>query len=169
MCLELDCQILLLIFYLDRPNTLGKVLVEIRTLIQQAEERARSPLQTPSNSAPFALNFTGFSDIHTDDRPSDNLMKSESEFGPRTPHHDTLSVDSSPMRTPASLSPGSPGIRNSPQSTGTDTSEFEEFLSKPRQFLERDFSELTLTGESAFLGYFSSISRTMLPGFYIWS
>ncbi|XP_028394321.1 calmodulin-binding transcription activator 2-like [Dendronephthya gigantea] len=129
----------------DRPNTLGKVLVEIRALIQQAEERARSPLQTPSNSAPFALNFTGFSDIQTDDRPSDNLMKSEPEFGPRTPHYDTLSIDSSPICTPASHSPSSPAVRNSPQSAGTDTSEFEEFLSKPRQFLERDFSELTLT------------------------
>lgn len=128
---------------LERPNTLGKVLVEIRTLIQQAEEKARSPVNTPSNSAPFSLGFTGFSGEAT----SDNLMTSESEFGPRTPHYDALSIDSSPIRTPSSHSPGSPAMRNSPQSTGTDTSEFEEFLSKPRQFLEKDFSELTLTGK----------------------
>ena len=129
----------------ERPNTLGKVLVEIRTLIQQAEEKARSPIHTPSNSAPFSLGFAGFPDLPSDEGTSDNLVPSESEFGPRTPHYDTLSIDSSPMRTPSSHSPGSPGMRNSPQSTGTDTSEFEEFLSKPRQFLERDFSELTLT------------------------
>lgn len=106
-----------------------------------------SSLHTPSNSAPFALGFTGFSDLPPDEGTLDNLMTSEPEFGPRTPHYDTLSIDSSPIRTPSSHSPGSPTIRNSPQSAGTDTSEFEEFLSKPRQFLERDFSELTLTGK----------------------
>ena len=132
---------------LDRPNTLGKVLVEIRTLIQQAEEKARSPLNAPSNSAPFSLGFSTFSDLPPDEETCDNLVNSESEFGPRTPHYDTLSIDSSPIRTPSSHSPGSPAMRNSPQSTGTDTSEFEEFLSKPRQFLEKDFSELTLTGK----------------------
>ena len=117
-------------------------------MIQQAEERARSPFHTPSNSAPFSLGFASFSDLPSEEGTSDNLMPSESEFGPRTPHYDTLSIDSSPMRTPSSHSPGSPAMRNSPQSTGTDTSEFEEFLSKPRQFLERDFSELTLTGKA---------------------
>ena len=133
---------------LERPNnTLGKVLVEIRTLIQQAEEKARSPLNTPSNPAPFSLGFTAFSDLSSDEGTSDNLTTPDQEFGPRSPHYDTLSIDSSPMRSPSSHSPASPAVRNSPQSAGTDTSEFEEFLSKPRQFLEKDFSELTLTGK----------------------
>ena len=142
-------SLVIILSYLERPNTLGKVLVEIRTLIQEAEERARSPLHTPNNSAPFSLGFTGFSDLPSEEGTSENLLTSDSEFGPRSSHYDTLSIDSSPMLTPSSHSPGSPGMRNSPQSTGTDTSEFEEFLSKPRQFLERDFSELTLTGKHA--------------------
>lgn len=133
----------------DRPNTLGKVLVEIRTLIQEAEERARStqsPIQSPDNSTPFTVGFSGFSELSCKDKDlKDQLSSAESMLSPRTSHYDTFSVDSSPVHTPPSHSPCSPAIRNSPQSPSTDTSEFEEFLSKPRKFLERDFSELTLT------------------------
>ena len=122
------------------------MLVEIRTLIQEAEQRARStqsPLHSPDDTTPFSIAFGGFSD----DKDSSDLQLSEARAVPRTSRYDTLSVDSnSPIYTPGSRSPSSPALRGSPQPPSTDTSEFEEFLSKPRKFLEKDFSELTLTG-----------------------
>ena len=133
-------------FFSDRPNTLGKVLVEIRTLIEQAEERSRSPPQTSTKSAPYSLSFSHFPDVQQDEHNQDKCIASDAEFRHHVQHLDTLSIDSSPVLTPSSHSPVSPVMKSSSSSTGTDTSEFEEFLSKPRHFLERDFSELTLTG-----------------------
>lgn len=130
-------------------NTLGKALNHVKALIREAEQEADTDGGQPNTRSPIVT------------VPLSPVQEGPSLMTGSTPGWGTAgmlvsfssaSAQSSPV-TPSSsrssLSPGSPGFLNSPHSSSgvpTDTKEFHEFLCSSRKWLEKDFSELTLTG-----------------------
>ena len=119
-------------------NTLAKTLVEIHSMINEAEQEAELNHRLSGHLSPLHENS--------------ELVTSGTWGAPmRLRTFSSASSQSSPV-TPcsskSSLSPGSPSFLNSPLASpaGPDTTEFQEFISSSRKLLERDFSDLTLTG-----------------------
>ncbi|XP_068700308.1 calmodulin-binding transcription activator 1-like [Montipora foliosa] len=121
-----------------RPvNTLAKTLVQIHSMINEAEQEAELGHRLPGHLSPLQENAE---------------LVTSGTWGAtmRLRSFSSASSQSSPL-TPcsskSSLSPGSPGFLNSPHSSpaGPDTTEFQEFISSSRKMLERDLSDLTLT------------------------
>ncbi|XP_067051115.1 calmodulin-binding transcription activator 1-like isoform X2 [Acropora muricata] len=118
-------------------NTLAKTLVQIHSMINEAEQEAELSHRLPGHLSPLHENTE---------------LVTSGTWGAtmRLRSFSSASSQSSPL-TPcsskSSLSPGSPGFLNSPHSspTGPDTTEFQEFISSSRKLLERDLSDLTLT------------------------
>ena len=136
-------------------NSLGKALNHVKALIREAEQEADTE-NSGQTLSPTTMVTGQLSPMQED--PS--LMTcSPPTWGPAGGFH-TLSSSSShssphtPGSSKSSLSPGSPGFLNSPHSSSggpTDTKEFHEFLCSSRKWLEKDFSELTLTGKWIFV------------------
>lgn len=118
-------------------NTLAKTLVQIHSMINEAEQEAELSHRLPGHLSPLHENAE---------------LVTSGTWGAtmRLRSFSSASSQSSPL-TPcsskSSLSPGSPGFLNSPHSSpaGPDTTEFQEFISSSRKLLERDLSDLTLT------------------------
>lgn len=124
-----------------KPKTLAKTLVHIRSMINEAEQEAELNHRISAHLSPLHEN---------------SELITSGTWGPaaRLRTFSSASSQSSPL-TPcsskSSLSPGSPVFLNSPHSSpsGPDTTEFQEFISSSRKLLERDFSDLTLTGRKS--------------------
>lgn len=120
-------------------NTLAKTLVQIHSMINAAEQEAELNHRLSGHLSPLHEN-------------SELITSGAWGAAMRLRSFSAASSQSSPL-TPcsskSSLSPGSPGFLNSPHSSpaGPDTTEFQEFISSSRKLLERDFSDLTLTGK----------------------
>lgn len=122
-------------------KTLAKTLVHIRSMINEAEQEAELNHRISAHLSPLHEN---------------SELITSGTWGPaaRLRTFSSASSQSSPL-TPcsskSSLSPGSPVFLNSPHSSpsGPDTTEFQEFISSSRKLLERDFSDLTLTGRKS--------------------
>jgi len=118
-------------------NTLAKTLVQIHSMINEAEQEAELNHRISGHLSPLREN----TELVTSGTWSTTV---------RLRSFSSASSQSSPL-TPcsskSSLSPGSPGFLNSPHSSpvGPDTTEFQEFISSSRKLLERDLSDLTLT------------------------
>lgn len=118
-------------------NTLAKTLVQIHSMINEAEQEAELSHRISGHLSPLHKNTE---------------LVTSGTWGTtvRLRTFSSASSQSSPL-TPcsskSSLSPGSPGFLNSPHSSpvGPDTTEFQEFISSSRKLLERDLSDLTLT------------------------
>ena len=119
-------------------NTLAKTLVQIHSMINEAEQEAELNHRLSGHLSPLHEN-------------SELVTSGTWGAAMRLRTFSSASSQTSPL-TPcsskSSLSPGSPGFLNSPHSSpaGPDTTEFQEFISSSRKLLERDFSDLTLTG-----------------------
>lgn len=118
-------------------NTLAKTLVQIHSMINEAEQEAELSHRISGHLSPLHEN----TELVTSGAWGSTM---------RLRTFSSASSQSSPL-TPcsskSSLSPGSPGFLNSPHSSpvGPDTTEFQEFISSSRKLLERDLSDLTLT------------------------
>lgn len=123
-------------------NTLAKTLVQIHSMINAAEQEAELNHRLSGHLSPLHEN-------------TELVTSGTWGAAMRLRTFSSASSQSSPL-TPcsskSSLSPGSPGFLNSPHSSpaGPDTTEFQEFISSSRKLLERDFSDLTLTGKLTF-------------------
>lgn len=118
-------------------NTLAKTLVQIHSMINEAEQEAELSHRLPGHLSPLHENTE---------------LVTSGTWGATMRLHSFSSASSqssplTPCSSKSSLSPGSPGFLNSPHSspTGPDTTEFQEFISSSRKLLERDLSDLTLT------------------------
>jgi len=126
-------------------NTLAKTLVQIHSMINAAEQEAELNHRLSGHLSPLHEN-------------SELVTSGVWGAAMRLRTFSSASSQSSPL-TPcsskSSLSPGSPGFLNSPHSSpaGPDTTEFQEFISSSRELLERDFSDLMLTGELTFFRF----------------
>ena len=125
-----------------RPTrTLAKTLVQIHSMISEAEQEAELNHRISGRLSPLHEN-------------TELVTSGTWNSAVRLRSFSTASSQSSPL-TPcsskSSLSPGSPSFLNSPHSSpgGPDTTEFQEFISSSRKLLERDLSDLALTGEPA--------------------
>lgn len=128
---------------------LSQALVQIHEMINEAERQAdleNSQLQGIATRVPMQLSPV---------QEETQLLTSPGGWGSsggRLRSLSSASSQSSPL-TPSSkssLSPGSPGFLNSPHSSPgvpPDTKEFHEFLCSSKKLLEKNFSELTLTGK----------------------
>lgn len=118
-------------------NTLAKTLVQIHSMINEAEHEAELAHRISGHLSPLHEN-------------TELVTSGTWSTAMRLRTFSSASSQSSPL-TPcsskSSLSPGSPGFLNSPHSSpvGPDTTEFQEFISSSRKMLERDLSDLTLT------------------------
>lgn len=127
---------------------LNQALVQIHEMINEAERQADLESSNHSSSRlPIQLSPL---------QEENELLQSpggRGTPGTRFRSFSSASSQSSPL-TPSSkssLSPGSPAFLNSPLSSPTippDTKEFHEFLCSSKKLLEKNFSELTLTGKN---------------------
>ena len=130
-----------------QANTLGKALTQVRSMINQAEQEAEMEQGAGAGWGPRVR--AQLSSLHE----NSELVTSPGSWkaSARICSFSSASTQASPLTSGSSLSPGSPGFLSSPHSSTSgapDTAEFEEFIMSSRRLLEKDFSDLTLTGQA---------------------